>query len=274
MLSLRLLTGLALLLPTLAQAQPALPPSDDPGRIEQNLPPIAPPPPSDDLVIPATEDRTPPAHADAIQFHLESLVIEGVTVYSPQELEVFYRHLIGREITLRTLYDIANQLSAQYRQDDYVLSRVVVPAQTVEGGEVRLQAIEGYIEGVDLPDSSLPSGLQQRILDYSNPLSQEQPLRLSTLERSLLLINDLPGVTLASTLSPGTETGATRLRLTPRYEAINAALGMNNQGSATLGPLRAQGGIFLNSLVLGTGEQLSLTGGTTPAEVRDRKSVV
>lgn len=38
MLSLRLLTGLALLLPTLAQAQPALPPSDDPGRIEQNLP--------------------------------------------------------------------------------------------------------------------------------------------------------------------------------------------------------------------------------------------
>lgn len=263
------LSGLALLLfPTVVFAQSPLPPRDDPGRIDQDLPPLAPPAPPGDFVIPAPEGEAVPEGADAVTLRLEQLTIVGVTVYPPEVLEPFYQDLLGTEVTLLTLYTVAQRLSAQYRQDGYFLSRVVVPAQTVEAGQVQLQAIEGYVEAVDLLEHTLPEPLQQQILAYSHPLVEERPLRLSTLERGLLLINDLPGITLASTLSPGAALGASRLSLQPRYQAVNAGLGINNQGSDSLGPVRLQGGVFLNSLVLGAGEQLSFTASTTPGDRR------
>ena len=40
------------------------------------------------------------------------------------------------------------RMSARYRNDGYILSQVIVPAQSVEGGVVRLQAIEGHVAAI------------------------------------------------------------------------------------------------------------------------------
>ncbi|MGA4816816.1 POTRA domain-containing protein [Pseudomonas aeruginosa] len=45
---------------------------------------------------------------------------------------------------------LANRLTAKYRQDGYLLTQVVVPEQSIEGGKVRLQVIEGYLEHVQI----------------------------------------------------------------------------------------------------------------------------
>ncbi|NMF85008.1 ShlB/FhaC/HecB family hemolysin secretion/activation protein [Nodosilinea sp. P-1105] len=261
-----LLGLIPLLFPLSVEAQPMLPSTDDPSRIEQDIPPVTPPDPAADIVIPETEDLEPPAGADEQLFVLEQLTVEGITVYDEAEIAELFEPLLGIEISLADLYAIANDLTALYREDGYLLSRVVVPAQTVEAGQVRLQAIEGYIESVELDDAAqerLSPRLQRRVLRYARRLEGDAPLNSDPLERYLLLINDLAGVTLKSTLGPGSVTGATRLVLSPTYAPVNATLGINNRGSNTTGPLRVQGGVFLNSL-LGEGELLSLTGTITP----------
>lgn len=259
---------LALMLPLSAQAQPLLPSTDDPSRIEQDLPPLTPPEASDDFVIPETEDLTPPEGAEQQQLILEDITIEGMTVYSDEELAQLVEPRLGTAITLADLYTLANELTALYRRDGYLLSRVVVPAQTIEAGRVQLQAIEGFVESVELNEEAqtrLPDQLQQRILRYARRLEQEQPLSSRSLERYLLLANDLAGVELQSTLGPGTTPGATRLVLSPSYDPVNAAVGFDNRGSDTTGPLRLQGGVFLNSLIA-QGEQIGVTSTITPQD--------
>lgn len=259
---------LALFLPLSAQAQPLLPPTDAPSRIEQDLPPLTPPAPREDVVIPESEDLTPPDGAEQQQLIVDDITIDGMTVYSNEEIAPLVEARLGTAITLADLYTLANDLTALYRRDGYLLSRVVVPAQTIEAGQVQLQAIEGFIESVELDEdaqANLPSRLQQRILRYARRLEQEQPLSSRSLERYLLLANDLAGVELQSTLGPGAVPGATRLVISPSYDPVNAAVGLNNRGSNTTGPLRLQGGVFLNSLIA-QGEQISLTGTITPQD--------
>jgi hemolysin activation/secretion protein len=58
----------------------------------------------------------------------------------------------------------------------------------------RFQVIEGSITEVDLRGA----GAEQCPTDF-NPVLSEHPSRLATLERQLLLINNLPGVGITDT---------------------------------------------------------------------------
>ena len=91
-----------------------------------------------------------PAGAEKITFVLNDLQVEGVTVYSETELRAAYADRLGQTITLADLYGIAAQLTARFRNDGYILTQVVVPPQTIDGGVARLQVVEGYIDRVSV----------------------------------------------------------------------------------------------------------------------------
>jgi hemolysin activation/secretion protein len=172
-----------------------------------------------------------------VRFILRQLIVEGSTVFTEGSLQAAYRDLLGQEISLGDVYAVANGLTAKYRNDGYVLSRVVVPPQRINDGIVRLQAVEGYIAQVRIQGTE--AAPRPEIEAIANRIKASRPLQARALERALLLINDLPGVAARSTLSPSAEPNAADLTIELFEKRVSAAANVNNRGSKSLGPWRA-----------------------------------
>src|ERR1043166_8254204 len=103
----RLFAVLAMLfLPVVAAAQ-VIPPSAQPGRErERFVEPAAPraQPGSGTISLPST---VAPKGAERITLTIARIVITGATVYTDAELAPLYADMIGGEVTLAAVYDLA-----------------------------------------------------------------------------------------------------------------------------------------------------------------------
>lgn len=212
-------------------------PGAAPGQFErefQSPPPV--PTPEAPAIPQGSEDR-PPADAERVRFVLRQMAVEGSTVLTERDLQSVFGDLVGKEISLAQVYAVAATLTATYRNEGYVLSRVVVPPQRIAEGIVRLQAVEGYIAEVRIQGSARRS--IPEIEAIASRVKESRPLRADALERALLLINDLPGITARSTLSPSAQPNASDLTIELFEKRVSAAANVNNRGSKSLGPWRA-----------------------------------
>lgn len=256
---LRLITSVLILIGLcsgVAQAA-GLPGTVQPGQIErqfQQIPEIRSDQPSQ-VVVPEA-DQPAPSNAQDIRFKLTRLVIEGATVYSEDALLSDYKSRLNTEVALSDIYQIASALTAKYRNDGYILSRVVVPAQSVEGGVVRLKAIEGYVADVIIEGAD---GDRRKLVEgYAARIKQSRPLTNAVLERYLLLMNDLPGAfARAAIKSSHSAPGASEMTVQFSQRKVQGGLSLDNRGGKSLGPRRFSGDIELNS-VLGLEESTTL----------------
>ena len=223
-----------------AWAQVPLPGTVQPGQIERQFEKLPEPRAKPaEIRIPDTGQKPPP-NADGVRFVLNRLTVDGVTVYPAATVRAIYEGFLGKEVTLAEIYRIANTLTTRYRNDGYILSQVIVPAQSVEGGAMRLQAIEGYVADVRVEAGS--AELRERVSRYAEKIKVSRPLTAAVLERYLLLINDLPGVFARGVLvSSKIQQGASDLviQVTPRI--FSAGLSFDNRGGRSLGPHRLLG---------------------------------
>ncbi|MBL8326804.1 MAG: ShlB/FhaC/HecB family hemolysin secretion/activation protein [Rubrivivax sp.] len=196
---------------------------------------------------------TPPAGSEGIRFRLRGISLDGMTLYPADSWPADYQGLFGREVSLADIYAFANALTTRYRNDGYILSQVIVPAQTVEQGYVRLQAVEGYLAEVRF-EGSAPSALMKA---QAEALRAQRPLRAETLERALLLMNDQPGTFARAVLMASATPGASDLVVQSSAQAVTAGLSLDNRGGRALGPLRATLDVEQRGL-LGWGDRTGL----------------
>jgi hemolysin activation/secretion protein len=232
----------------------------DPARIEQQLPPPTLPTPQPEISVPQREDLTAPPGASQQKFQLKSLIVEGATVYPETRLSAFYNPMIGKDVSLADLYAIAAKITQFYRQNGYVLSFAVVPEQTITDGKAKIQVIEGYIEKIELEGAPKPQ--LDRVEAIANNILASRPLQAKDLERSLLLINDLAGIKARAVLRRGSSLGTSTLLVRAAYNPVNAFGEITNRGTEEVGPLRAQVGVSLNSIIE-EGERLTLRAATS-----------
>lgn len=103
---------------------------------------------SDREAAPAPPEEPAGAAGEGPCFVLVAVEIEGVTVYGPEDLRPLYQDLLGQEVTLDSVFALAEAVTAHYRNDRYTLSQAIVPPQTIRAGEVRLTVVEGFIDKV------------------------------------------------------------------------------------------------------------------------------
>lgn len=199
-----------------------------------------------------------PQGAEKITFTLNSILVEGNSVYSDGELATIYQDKLGKTQSLADVYTIANQLMLQYRNDGYILTQVVVPPQEIDGGNVTLRVVEGFVDQIKIEQSENAGNVNMgNIETYARQIRTGGPLNVRDLERELLIINDLPGVTARSVLSPSpTVTGAADILIMVDYDPIDGLIGLDNYGSRYLGPTQATGAVTLNSM-LGLNEAIT-----------------
>ncbi|NNG05765.1 MAG: ShlB/FhaC/HecB family hemolysin secretion/activation protein [Inquilinus sp.] len=211
------------------------PPAElQPGISPDRVPPLAEPLPQPDVEVPAQPSPAVPPGAEGAVFLLAGLEVDGSTVYEPGVFRQYYEEYLQTEISLATLYGIATAIETRYREDGYILSRVIVPAQSVSDGIYRLQAIEGYVTQVLLEgEVGSVRGLVQSYLDK---ITRNRPVNIRDIERYLLLMNDLPGIRGNGVLRPaGAEIGAAELIVTATRDAFDGFVLADNRGSEFTG---------------------------------------
>ena len=146
-------------------------------------------------------------------------------------------------------------------------SIAIVPPQDIRDGEIHLQVIEGSITEVALKGEGAERFGVRPLLDS---VVAEQPSRLATLERQLLLINSRPGVRIADTALEeiGVATGRFRLVVYLKTWRVYTSFGVDNLGSSTVGPWQTYATGAFNSYLL-PGDTLALNLSTTPGDPRE-----
>jgi hemolysin activation/secretion protein len=195
---------------------------------------------------------TPP-EAEGITFSLSRISIKGSTVYKNGAFRPLYADKIGREVSLAFIFNLANAITTQYRNDGYILSRAIVPAQEIRDGRVTIEIVEGYVDDIVIRGSDIPAA--ERIYNYAENIRGEKPLHITRLERYLLLIRDIPGYSVESLLQPAAEgLGAARLVLDVEYRPYAAAFGIDNFGTKYLGPTQGTLRLQANSKFTSPGD--------------------
>ncbi|WP_313353215.1 POTRA domain-containing protein, partial [Paracoccus sp. (in: a-proteobacteria)] len=125
-----------------------------------------------------------PQGADRLSIQLADVRVEGALPGNEAEIASLRQRLIGKRIAVSEIFAAASDLEAAYVRNGYVLSRVVIPAQTLEdGGALRLTIVSGFVEKIDT--SAAPPALRVRLDAMTAPLIDRPTLRLPDIERRL-----------------------------------------------------------------------------------------
>ena len=262
--------GIALALPAVAQtvAPGALPSEALPRVPDARTAPTPAAPGGLELPRIVVPDQAVPAGAQSATFVLREVRIEGATAYPATTLQPLYQGLIGTTVSLERMFEVARDIEAKYRADGYILTRAVVPAQTIEAGAFRIDVVEGYITDVLVEGDVGP--VQQQVIAYLRNVTQHRPVHIRHLERYLLLANDIPGVRVRARFRPaeGQLGGAVMIAAAER-KAVDVYGEVNNRGSELAGPLQALVQAGANSFTsLGERAQITALSTSDPDELK------
>lgn len=239
-----------------------LPSSVDPNRLEQRFERPQRPQSKPPVALPAPEQAPAPEAAGTIKFELSAVVVDAGTVFSQADLAPLWQPLLGHEISLLDLYKLRDAITVKYRNAGYLLSVAVIPAQEIAGGIVHLAIVEGHLNKVIFDgDAADRFGLLE---DYAERLKASRPLQAAVLERYVLLIDDLPGITARTVIKPSEgDAAGSDLTVIIERKPIGASLALDNRGTKSTGPYQIDGSVDFND-VLGVFEQTTLRGILTP----------
>lgn len=241
------------------------PPTTDPGRLRERF--DVPAQPASAANLPEFRGGlrdTPPEALRAIRVTLHKVIVEGATVFTPEELSLLTAPYIGREISGADIFGMAQALTAHYRNAGYFLSLVIVPPQSLSDNTLTLRVIEGYVNEVFVQGDER---MRQRLAAVGEKIRASRPLRADLLERYLLNANEFPGLQLRSVLTPSQVVGAADLTLIASVKPVEGFASIDNYGTRYLGPNQAMVGVSANQL-LGVNDQWRYVGaGTGDAEM-------
>ncbi|NUA30681.1 ShlB/FhaC/HecB family hemolysin secretion/activation protein [Cupriavidus basilensis] len=237
---------------------PSIPRAGQAMRDLETVRPELPAPSSLELDLPKADDRTAPAASaePGIRLKVQGFRIDGNKVFDSAQLLPLLGDLNGSEQDLAGLRAAADRITAYYHAHGYLLARAFLPPQDIGDGMVRLQVMEGRYGRIVLQNKS-------RAIDgvLRQPLSRlrsGEAVHGAELERSLLLLNDIPGAEAKGTLQSGTEPGTTDLLVEAEPGPLaGGSIEADNYGGYYTGEYRLGGSFYLNN-PLRLGDQLSL----------------
>ncbi|OQW72461.1 MAG: hypothetical protein BVN33_13345 [Proteobacteria bacterium ST_bin13] len=220
-----------------AQVPPPVPQVVQPsqGEISRErltLPPVA--TPKFELRIQSPDKSAVAKSIDGVQFLLRDVVVDGATAFPPEVINGFFAELKGKRTGLGAVRLAATKLESLYREKGYFLTRVFIAPQPINNGVIKVTVIEGFIE--DITVEGLDAGTQRTVKAALEPLLKRKPIDLPSLERRLLLLNDIPGIGGTSVLRQGATLGGSSLIVTLEERPDTFQIAVNNGASRILGP--------------------------------------
>lgn len=171
---------------------------------------------------------------DSVKFLLRDVIVEGSTAFPPEVVQGIFAEVKGKTVGLGDVRKAATKLEARYRDEGYFLTRVFIAPQPISNGAIKVTVIEGFIE--DITVEGLDPATQKTVRAALAPLLTRKPIDLPSLERRLLILNDIPGIAGTSVLKQGTTLGGSSLVVTLEDRPDSYQVAINNGASRILGP--------------------------------------
>lgn len=229
------------------------------GAVFSTTKPAAVMPPKAEPVLNLPSDQRPPLRApSALKVKVNAFRITGTQAVSQAQLQAIIANYNGKELSLGNLEQAAADITTYYRSQGYMLARAYLPAQDINNGTVEIAVLEGKLGQASVNTAQAPqlnAAFAQKIIQ--NNQKTGVAVKESDLERGLLLLNDLPGVTASADLSPGANTGETNLAVSARQDKrFGGSIEADNYGNKYAGANRIGATAYANNLS-GYGDQLT-----------------
>jgi len=187
--------------------------------------------------------------------------IEGAIHIEESKLLQLISSYKNKNLTFNDLQEVSSTITKEYRKKGYFVARAYLPVQNINenNGVITIAIIEGNYGEFKLKNSSLiKDKIVQAMLDEAK---EDNIVSTSTLERSMLIINDTPGaIVTKANVMPGEEIGTSDFEIeTQASEKYNGYLLVDNYGSRYTGKNRLMLGLNANS-PFNIGDKLSFTG--------------
>lgn len=218
-----------------------------PGSLELSPTRVTPP-----VAEPQVPVQPRPMAPSSARFKVTKVLLDGANHYPQGTFAALLKRLEGREVNLNDVNAVADEITRRYREDGFLLVRTFVPAQKLNNGQLHLQVVEGKVNQVKVNGPS-----NKAVEGYAENIRQEAPLTGKTLERNLLLMNDLSGLDSRAVLSPSSVGPGTDLDVSNELRRGEGFFGFDNRDSRYFGPWQVYGGVGVND-PLGVGDHLSL----------------
>jgi hemolysin activation/secretion protein len=204
------------------------------------------------------EETGAPAAPDAAATRVvvRQLLLTGNAVYDAPVLLAVARFTPGESLTLGDLQAMAARITEHYRGNGYFVARAYIPAQDVTGNVVAIAVSEGRYGQVTVRNPSrLTDAVPRRLLAG---LDGGDAITLAPLESRLLMLSDVPGVKVSSTLVPGSVPGTSDLVVdVVPGRAVSGSVEADNAGNPYTGEVRVGATVNFNN-PLGLGDVASL----------------
>ena len=191
------------------------------------------------MPLPAEHLNDVPADAGP-KVSVRRFVLEARVEIDAAALQAAVAPYVNRPLGYPELQAAAQAVALAYRQAGWVVS-AVLPEQDISDGEVRITVTNALFGGVAVRGGEAFGLRLENIAPYvtaqQTPL---QPLRTDALERALLLIDDLPGVSATGVLRAGQYAGETDLLVQLEPSARQSGeISLDNTGARSTGYQRA-----------------------------------
>ena len=186
------------------------------------------------------------------------------------DLQDVVAEAIGRSLDFNGLQALAERVTRELKAQGWILARAYLPEQDVTEGVITIGIIPGRldtqgrafrIEAVGERALRIDPERLGRTLTELVPAGE--PVRTADINRAVLLINDLPGITAAARLEPGEAPGSSHVLLSveegPLWGGIARA---SNSGNRSTGRNRVNASALLSNPT-GRGEQYRVSGTET-----------
>ncbi|MBD2603804.1 ShlB/FhaC/HecB family hemolysin secretion/activation protein [Scytonema hofmannii FACHB-248] len=239
---------------------PNIPPQDIPRSLPPNpqpeQTPLELPPPEDLLPKPTTGQPPPELPGDTLNnIFVRKFEIVGSTVFSSQKLtQLLEEKYTGRNLSFAELFQARSIITDFYVKRGYITSAAIIPPQTLENGIVKIQIIEGSLEGIKINGSRRlhPDYVRSRIA-----LATTAPVNVNRLLEGLRLLQLDPLIAnISADLQAGTSPGKNLLQVNIiEAKTLSVTPSIDNGRAPSVGSFRRQ--IELNQAnLLGFGDQL------------------
>lgn len=247
------------MLPVLAQVSPDTRP--DAGSVRQEIekdhttaePQKNPPPEISGASSEASHAATGPT-VTVTAFHFS-----GNSLLTTSQLNTAVAGFLNHPLEFSELQKAAVAVADAYRRAGWIV-RAYLPVQVIGKGEVNIAIVEA-VYGKTRLDGDPPKRIAFHRLESIVAAQQpvDAPLNVDKLDRALLLISDLPGITASGNLASGKQERETDLLLKVHDDAlVSGNVTVDNTGSRFTGEDRVSATLFGNSL-FHIGDQLSTT---------------
>lgn len=194
------------------------------------------------------------------QIYVAGYEIHGNTRLTEEALRSVMAPYTQTLLSTPGLHEAANALTSAYHAAGIFAAKVFIPPQTIKDGIVVLYVYEGTLDkdGVIIENSG--QRVRNSVIEpiIRKNLKEGEVIQSVGVERSILVLEDMPGIHTDVVLYPGEQTGTAKLRYRIKDEKlVTGNVDVDNFGGYYTGQYRAGGTVYVNSPTK-SGDQLTL----------------